>query len=89
MENNRKVYSLTADGRESLEKNKGRVDDIFLRLEEAGKSFERGRSPEIMKAFHNLRSAVDARTLRASVTPGQIRKIVEAINTAAQAIDEL
>jgi len=89
VENNKKVYSLTADGREYLGKNKGRVDEIFLRLEEAGRSFERGRSPEIMKAFHNLRSAVDARTFRASVTPEQIRKIVEAINAAAKAIDEL
>ena len=58
-------------------------------LEEAGKGFERGRSPEIMKAFHNLRGAVVARVSRESVTAEQIRKISEAINAAAKAIDEL
>jgi hypothetical protein len=41
-----------------------------------------------MKAFMNLRGAVAARVSR-SVTPEQIRKITEAINAAAKAIDEL
>ena len=87
-ENNKRVYSVTAEGMEYLEKNRRHVDEIFERLDEAGRSFERGRSPEIMKAFNNLRGAVMARVSRESVTPEQIRKIVEAINAAAKAIDE-
>jgi DNA-binding PadR family transcriptional regulator len=88
-ENNKKVYSVTADGRVYLEKNEAHVREIFERLDEAGRSFERGRSPEIMKAFINLRGAIVARVSRESVTPEQVRKIVEAINAAAKAIDEL
>jgi len=42
-----------------------------------------------MKAFHNLRTAVVARVSRESVTAEQIRKISEAIDAAAKAIDEL
>jgi DNA-binding PadR family transcriptional regulator len=88
-ENNKKVYSATAEGTAYLEENKRRVEALFERLEEAGKGFERGRSPEIMKAFHNLRTAVVARVSRESVTAEQIGKISEAINAAAKAIDEL
>jgi hypothetical protein len=43
----------------------------------------------MMKAFMNLRGAVMARVSRESVKPEQIRKITEAINAAAKAIDEL
>lgn len=89
VENNKKVYSVTAEGLQYLQQNKPRVDALFERLEEAGRGFERGRSPEIMKAFHNLRSAVVTRVKRESITPEQIARIAEAINAAAKAIEEL
>jgi DNA-binding PadR family transcriptional regulator len=89
LENNKKVYSVTAEGKQYLEENKPRVEALFERLEEAGKTFERGRSPEIMKAFHNLRGAVVSRVSRGNVTAEQLRSIAEAINAAAKAIDEL
>jgi DNA-binding PadR family transcriptional regulator len=88
-ENNKKIYSLTREGTEFLESNKERIGELFERLEETGRGFERGRSPEIMKAFMNLRGAVMARVSRESTKPEQIRKITEAINAAAKAIDEL
>jgi DNA-binding PadR family transcriptional regulator len=86
---NKKTYSLTAEGLAYVEANKQRIEELFSRLEETGRSFERGRSPEIMKAFMNLRGAVVARISRESIKPEQIQKIVEAINSAAKAIDEL
>jgi DNA-binding PadR family transcriptional regulator len=89
LDNNKKVYSLTPEGTEYLEANKEQVGELFMRLEEAGRGFERGRSPEIIKAFINLRGAVIARVSRESVKPEQIKKIVEAINSAAHVIDEL
>jgi DNA-binding PadR family transcriptional regulator len=88
-ENNKKVYSLTPEGVAYLEANQTQVGELFARLKEAGRSFERGRSPEIMKAFMNLRGAVVARVSRESVKPEQIKKITDAINAAAKAIDEL
>jgi DNA-binding PadR family transcriptional regulator len=88
-ESAKKVYSVTAEGTAYLEANKERVSELFARLDETGRGFERGRSPEIMKAFGNLRGAVIARVTRGNVTPEQIQKITEAINAAAKAIDEL
>ncbi|MEN6442980.1 MAG: PadR family transcriptional regulator [Methanoregula sp.] len=89
LEGTKKVYSVTPEGVQYLQTNEKRVTELFERLEEAGRSFQRGRSPEIMKAFKNLHGAMVARMSRGSATPEQISKIAEAINAAAKAIDEL
>ena len=86
---NKKVFSVTAEGLAYLEQNKERVLRVFDRLKEAGEGFRRRRSPEIMKAFHNLRGAVEARVSRETITAEQIRKIADAINVAATTIDKL
>jgi DNA-binding PadR family transcriptional regulator len=88
-DSNKKIYSVTPEGLAFLEQNKERVSALFERLEEAGDEFRRGRSPEIMKAFMNLRGAVMARVARGNATPEQLRRIVEAIDNAAKAIDQL
>jgi DNA-binding PadR family transcriptional regulator len=85
---NKKVYTVTPAGLEYLKANQERVEELFARLDEAGKGFERGRSPEIVRAFMNLRGAVMARLSR-EATLEQVRKITEAIQVAAKAIDEL
>jgi DNA-binding PadR family transcriptional regulator len=87
-ENNKKVYSVTAEGTQYLESSKRRVEEIFSRLDETGRGFERGRSPELIRAFANLRGAVAARVSRGSLTEEQIRKIADAVNAAAKTIDE-
>jgi DNA-binding PadR family transcriptional regulator len=88
-ENAKKVYSVTPEGLEYLQANRRRIEELFERLQEAGRSFERGRSPELMKAFLSLRNAVVARVSRENVTPELIRKMTEAIHAAAKAIDAL
>ena len=89
LENDKKVYSVTPEGTEYLRTNKRQVEGLFQRLEEAGRGFRRGRSPEIMKAFMDLRGAVVTRVSRERLTSEQIRKIADAIHAAAKAIDEL
>jgi DNA-binding PadR family transcriptional regulator len=88
-EANRKVYSVTQQGLDYLAANQHRVDELFERLEETGRGFRHGQSPELMKAMHNLRGAILARVFRGNATPEQIAKITEAVNAAAKAIDEL
>jgi len=88
-EGSKKVYSVTPQGMDYLEANKERVTVLFERLEETRRGFQRGRSPEIMKAFKNLHDAVVARMLRGNVTPEQISQIAEAMNAAARTIDDL
>jgi len=88
-DNNRKVYSATPQGREYLEADKQRVEELFARLQHAERGFRRGRSPEIMHALMHLRTAVQDRVRRENVGPEQLRKIAEAIHTAAKTIEDL
>ena len=88
-ETGKKVYSVTPEGLQLIETNKARLDQIFERLNEKGEHFQRGRSPELMKAFMDLRGAVLARMARGNLTPEQTSKIAEAIHAAAKAIDQL
>jgi DNA-binding PadR family transcriptional regulator len=88
-EEGKKVYTVTATGHKHLAENKRRIEEVLGRLAEAGKGFQRGRSPQIMKAFMNLRGAVKAHVSREGVTPETLKKITEAIEAAAKSIDEL
>jgi len=88
-EGTKKIFSVTEDGLAYLAEHRDAVDELFERLDRAGDGFRRGRSPEIHSAFHNLGHAVMARMVRGNATPEQIRKIVEVINAAAKAVDEL
>ena len=88
-EGSRKVYSVTAQGLEFMEAHKQRIGELFMRLEDAREEFRRGRSPELMKAFMNLRGAIGARLMRGNATPEQIQKLAEIVNQAAKGIDEL
>ncbi|HVN93275.1 MAG TPA: PadR family transcriptional regulator [Terracidiphilus sp.] len=85
----KKVYSVTEEGAKYLEANKERVGRLFERLEETGRGFRRGRAPELMKAFMDLRGAVMSKVWRRGASPEQIKKIAEAIHRAAEEIDKL
>lgn len=85
----KKVYSVTEEGLKYLEANKKRVGQLFERLEETGRGFKRGRAPELMKAFMDLRGAVMSKVWRRGASPEQIKKIAEAIHKAAEEIDKL
>lgn len=85
----KKVYTVTEEGRKHLEANKRQIEEILARLEHAGQGFQRGRAPDIMRAFMNLRGAVKSRVTRPGLNAEQLKKIAEAINNAAKAIDEL
>ena len=86
-EGNRKVYGVTDAGKQELEANAARLRNIAERIEDSGERFGRLRSQQVMRAFRNLGEAVRGRMFRGDLTPEQIAKIAEAIDTAARAID--
>lgn len=89
MEGSKKLYSITDRGREYLAANHDAVRGVLGRMEQTGKRFGRGRSPQIMRAVMNLKFALKMRTARGSLSAEQIRKIAEAIDAAARVIDEV
>jgi DNA-binding PadR family transcriptional regulator len=88
-EGSKKLYTVTDLGTEYLKTNQATVKAIFGRMEQAGKAFGRGRSPQIMRAVANLMFALKLRAGQGNLSPEQTRKIVEAIDAAARVIDEV
>lgn len=88
-EGSKKLYTVTEQGAEYLKTNQATVKAIFGRMEQAGKAFGRGRSPQIMRAIANLMFALKMRAGQGNLTPEQTRKIAEAIDAAARVIDEV
>jgi DNA-binding PadR family transcriptional regulator len=85
---NKKLYTITAEGRAKLEENKAAVDAVFARMDQAGAAFGRGRAPQIMRAIENFRYALRLKTSQSALTPEQVQKIADAIDAAAKAIEQ-
>src|SRR5580693_2593365 len=88
-EGSKKLYAATERGLEYLKENKVVLKAIFGRMEQAGKVFGRGRSPQIMRALMNLKFALKLRAGQGNLSPEQTRKITEAIDAAAKVISEV
>ena len=88
-EGNKKLYAATEQGKEHLKANRVVLKAIFGRMQEAGKAFGRGRSPQIKRAIMNFKLALSMRMERADLTAEQVSKIAEAIDGAARTIDEV
>ncbi len=87
-EGNKKLYAATEEGRQYLKTNQPLLKAIFGRIEQAGKAFGRGRSPQLKRALMNLRVALKMRVGRGDLNQEQLSKIAEALDAAARAIDE-
>lgn len=85
----KKLYAATETGKTYLKENNATVKAIFGRMEEAGRVFGRERAPQIERAVMNLRLALKMRVRRGGLTAEQTRKIADAIDAAARAIDEV
>jgi DNA-binding PadR family transcriptional regulator len=88
-EGNKKLYAATEAGRAHLKTNQATLKAIFGRMQEASRTFGRGRNPQIMRAMMNLKFAMKMRVERGNLTADQVSKIAEAIDAAARAIDEV
>jgi DNA-binding PadR family transcriptional regulator len=87
-EGNKKLYTITAEGRAKLEENKAAVDAVFERMDKAGAEYGRGRAPQIMRAIENFRYALRLKTSQGALTPEQVQKVADAIDAAAKAIEQ-
>ncbi len=88
-EGGRKVYGVTDAGKQELADQAARLREVAERVEQSGRRFRRGRSPELMRAFMELRNAIRSRMTREGITPEQITKIAEAVEQAARNIDKI
>ena len=84
----KKLHTITPEGSAALDEKKASIDALFERMEQAGAAFGRGRAPQIMRAAENLRMALRVKTSQGSLNEEQIRKIVDAIDSAAREIEQ-
>lgn len=84
---NRKLYTLTEEGRAQHELNKPLIDAIMARIGAA--SERRGPPPAIVRALENLTMAVRLRVRGQANSEEQIRAIADALDQAARTIEEI
>ncbi|MBI3439178.1 MAG: PadR family transcriptional regulator [Proteobacteria bacterium] len=83
----KKLYAITDDGRAELEKNKETLEHINAHVEGVRARSVGGRSPQIMRAIQNFRTALHLRMERGPLTDEQAQTIAAAIDAAAQTIE--
>lgn len=84
----RKSYAITEEGRAFLEENRAAADALFARTGGEGPA-PRGRSMQVMRAMHNLKTALRLRLASGPVDEATIDTIAAAIDEAAQKIGKL
>lgn len=86
-EGTRKLYSITEEGRQSLQENRDAVDAILGRMAAVGGAARPAqRDPQIQRAIQNFRMALGLRA--GNLTPEQRNRIVEVIDNAAREIEK-
>lgn len=81
----RKSYAITEEGKAFLAANQAAADALFQRGGSEGPG-RRGRSLEVMRAMHNLKTALRLRLSTGRVDEAAIDTIAAAIDEAAQKI---
>lgn len=87
-EGGRKSYVITEEGKAFLAENQEAADALFQRAGDEGHG-RRGRSMQIMRAMHNLKTALRLRLATGQVDEAAIDAIAAAIDEAAQKIGKL
>jgi DNA-binding PadR family transcriptional regulator len=82
----RKAYEITQAGLDALEANRGGVEAVFMRLDEAAAHSSAGR-PKLQRAMQNLGVALNLRLQRGDVTEDQIDAIAAILDEAANRIE--
>ena len=87
-EGGRKSFSITAEGQAFLDANREAADALFRRGGHDGEG-RRGRSLQVMRAMHNLKTALRLRLASGPADEATIEAIAAAIDEAAQKIGKL
>jgi len=83
----KKVCEITETGRAFLAENRATLDAVLARMAEVSRAYGGGPAPEIQRAVHNFRLALQMRLGKGPLSDQQVRDITAAIDTAATAIE--
>ncbi len=83
----RKLYAITPEGEAALEQHRGIVDAIFARMAEVNVRHGGHKAPQLVRAWENLKMAMNLRVARGPLTPEQIEAIAAVLDEAAKSIE--
>lgn len=87
-EGGRKLYTITEEGRAHLAEHEAMVTAIFARMERMSAASTDRRSPQIMRAIENMKTALRLKMGAGQLTEEQQQAIADALDAAAKAIEK-
>jgi DNA-binding PadR family transcriptional regulator len=83
----RKLFAITPEGEVALEQNKAVVDAIFARMAEVHVRHGGHQAPQLVRAWENLKMAMNLRVAQGPLTAQQIEEIAAILDGAAKSIE--
>lgn len=83
----RKLYAITEAGRAALEQEKATVDAIFAKMAEINLRRAGHQAPQLVRAWENLKMAMNLRVARGPLTEEQIARIADILDSAAKGVE--
>ena len=83
----KKLYAATAEGAAVLAANTAAVEAIFARIAAINAAHGGGPAPQIVRAMHNLRLALQMRLARGPLSDAEIDAVVRALDGAAVTVE--
>lgn len=88
-EANKKLHTITDEGKAFLAANRATLDALSARMAEAGRAFGGGPAPQIMRAMENLKLALRLRMGRGEIGDDEANRIAAALDAAASAVEKV
>jgi len=83
----RKLFAITPEGEEALAQNRATVDAIFARMAEINARRGSQQAPQLLRAFENLKLALNLRVGRGPLSEEEITRIADLLDETARKIE--
>ncbi|MCX8955975.1 PadR family transcriptional regulator [Erwinia psidii] len=83
----RKTFCLTAEGQRHLRENHSGLQNIISRLSSLAILAENRSQPEVERAIHNMKTALNTRLSRPGLAEETLYTIIDALDEAAKKIE--
>ncbi len=87
-EGGKKLYTITPEGEAFLDSQAAAVSALFARIAEVATANRGRRSPQILRAIENLRTALRLRLSGGPLSETQAQAVADALDAAARAVEQ-
>ncbi|MCT4717028.1 PadR family transcriptional regulator [Enterobacteriaceae bacterium H18W14] len=83
----KKIWELTEEGKAALEQQREEVTAVISRLASLGVLGDNRRIPEVQRAIHNFKIALNTRLAKGDIPKETLYKIIDTLDQAAKDIE--